>query len=342
MSRASQLPGQRVTPLKSFPEDSQLRKSLETILVNVQALSFYISSLLCVLDGRVVNSEELLDTEADLLYTMYYKYKHQQTISFPLDETELLEQVVKKTSFQVSGNAALCRQGLLFPSEFTSAPCKTREEIQKLLDAKFGARHNLLEAQEEADIITLLPLPSSLIGKNPFHENFSSPLLLVIAKLHENPHPFQPKIATLKHLCWSQQPLTSSNKKPPTSRFFHSQQTAQKTPKPKRLSSVIIKLHENSSTFPTQNCNNRNRQYVGHNNLSEAQKIKKRTFAKGERREPGGAWEARGGRPLENGGDRTTWMNVGSARVHARLVRSPLLCRNPGAGKQPARQRTSQ
>jgi hypothetical protein len=137
MSRASRLPGQRVTPLKSFPEDSQLRKSLENILVNVQALSFYISSLFCGLDGRVVNSEELLDTEADLLYTMYYKYKHRQTISFPLDETELLEQVVKKTSFQVSGTAALCRQGLIFPGEFTSAPYNTRDEIQKLLDAKF-------------------------------------------------------------------------------------------------------------------------------------------------------------------------------------------------------------
>lgn len=137
MSRASRLPGQRVTPLKSFPEDSQLRKSLENILVNVQALSFYISSLFCGLDGRVVNSEELLDTEADLLYTMYYKYKHRQTISFPLDETELLEQVVKKTSFQVSGTAALCRQGLIFPGEFTSAPHNTRDEIQKLLDAKF-------------------------------------------------------------------------------------------------------------------------------------------------------------------------------------------------------------
>lgn len=79
--------------------------------------------------------------------------------------------------------------------------------------------------------------------------------------------------------------------------------------------------------------------------LANSQHVAPSPFARmweGGRPETIRAWEARGGRPLDNGGgDRTAWMNVGGARVHARPVRPPLLCRNPGAGKQPARMRTS-
>ncbi|CAK9858467.1 unnamed protein product [Sphagnum jensenii] len=137
LSRATRVPG-KISSSTKFPEDSQLRKSLEGILVYVQALSFFISSLFCGPDGKILNTDENLDTEADLLYNMYYKYKHRQTLTVPLEENELLEQVLKHTSFVPNGKAHRCRQGLMFPGNFKERPAAlVRNEIQTQLDKRF-------------------------------------------------------------------------------------------------------------------------------------------------------------------------------------------------------------
>nr|PNR33264.1 hypothetical protein PHYPA_025207 [Physcomitrium patens] len=138
MLRASRIPVQKTaSALKGFPEDSQLRTSLENILVNVQALSFYISSLFAGPDGVILNPDESLATEADLLYNMYYKYKHKETLTVPLDEKELVEQVLSQHGFTTVAKAVRCRQGLIFSGNWSKTPALARLEMQKTLDAKF-------------------------------------------------------------------------------------------------------------------------------------------------------------------------------------------------------------
>ncbi|KAG0604477.1 hypothetical protein M758_10G175100 [Ceratodon purpureus] len=138
MLRASRIPVQESSSgLKGFPEDTQLRRSLDNILVNVQALSFYISSLFAGPDGVPLNTDESLMTEADLLYNMYYKYKHKETLTVPLDERELQEQVLSGSGFDVLGKAVRCRQGLIFSGNWTKAPGLARQEVQRILDEKY-------------------------------------------------------------------------------------------------------------------------------------------------------------------------------------------------------------
>lgn len=136
MLRASPIP-KTASTLKTFPEDIQLRRSLDNILVYVQSLGFYISSMFTGPDGFSLNTDESLATEADLLYNMYYKYKHKETLTVPLDETELLEQAVTSHGFEPSGKAVKCRQGLIFPGNWNTTPSLARQAMQKVLDAKF-------------------------------------------------------------------------------------------------------------------------------------------------------------------------------------------------------------
>ena len=137
--RASRVPLQKSfsSALKGFPEDAQLRRSLDNILVYVQALSFYISSLFAGPDGVLLNTDESLVTEADLLYNMYYKYKHKETLTVPLDEKELEEQVLSGNGFATVGKAVRCRQGLIFSGNFTKTPALARQEMQRILDDKY-------------------------------------------------------------------------------------------------------------------------------------------------------------------------------------------------------------
>lgn len=134
MLRASRLPPPN---LNSFPDDVQLRRSLENILVYVQALGFYISSLFTGPDGVSLNTENSLAIEADLLYNMYYKYKHKETLTVPLDEALLLEHVVNPThGFRVLGKALKCRQGLIFSGNWSNNS-PSSQSMQKVLDESF-------------------------------------------------------------------------------------------------------------------------------------------------------------------------------------------------------------
>jgi hypothetical protein len=135
MLRASRIPVQKSSSaLKGFPEDTQLRRSLDNILVNSQALSFYVSSLFAGPDGVLLNTDESL---ADLLYNMYYKYKHKETLTVPLDEKELAEQVLSGNGFATFGKAVRCRQGLVFSGNWTKTPALARQEMQRILDEKY-------------------------------------------------------------------------------------------------------------------------------------------------------------------------------------------------------------
>lgn len=136
--RASRIPVQQSSSgLKGFPEDAQLRRSLENILVYVEALSFYISSLFAGPDGVLLNTDESLAPEADLLYNMYYKYKHKETLTVPLDEKELEEQVLRGHGFATIGKAVRCRQGVVFSGNWTKTPALARPEMQEVLDERY-------------------------------------------------------------------------------------------------------------------------------------------------------------------------------------------------------------